>query len=274
MNSDDHIRHSKAQEAEVELDAEGIARREAANALRQADLVVRLIREAVEQGTFKLRPSTVLALNAEAVEGLTKYAGLWRPGQVAIGKSEHTPPDARSVPFLVEEMCDYVNDSWKTRSAIHLSSFIMWRLNWIHPFFDGNGRTSRATSYLVLCARLGSVLPGSRTIPEQISANRIPYYDSLEAADKRYASAKQFGPDTVQDMEALLSSMLAAQLKSAFDDATTAADWSSKDVIPDPSRRMIEELGENSMKTRIAVDEANEALRGTIDRLLGGRERE
>jgi hypothetical protein len=33
-------------------------------------------------------------------------------------------------------------------TAIHLAAYLMWRLNWIHPFADGNGRTARMTSYV------------------------------------------------------------------------------------------------------------------------------
>ena len=36
----------------------------------------------------------------------------WRPSDVKIGESEHTPPKAHLVPILVEEMCDYVNENW------------------------------------------------------------------------------------------------------------------------------------------------------------------
>jgi hypothetical protein len=44
----------------------------------------------------------------------------------------------------------------------------MWSMNWIHPFFGGNGRTARALSYLVLSVKLGFVRPGTKTIPELI----------------------------------------------------------------------------------------------------------
>ena len=50
----------------------------------------------------------ILALQRTALQGLTNYAGTWRPGAVKIGKSKHFPPDAYLVPGLVEEMCDYV----------------------------------------------------------------------------------------------------------------------------------------------------------------------
>jgi Fic family protein len=75
-------------------------------------------------------------------------------------------------------------------------------MNWIHPFTDGNGRTARAVAYLVLCVRLGYRLPGTRTIPELIAADKDPYYSALEAADA--------GDLTV--LEKLLASLLARQL--------------------------------------------------------------
>ncbi|HET9282483.1 MAG TPA: Fic family protein [Candidatus Angelobacter sp.] len=59
------------------------------------------------------------------------------------------------------------------KSAIHLAAYVIWRLNWIHPFADGNGRTSRALSYLVLCTRLGERLPGTVTIPDQNIAQQV-----------------------------------------------------------------------------------------------------
>jgi Fic family protein len=70
------------------------------------------------------------------------------------------------------------------KKPLHLASYVMWRLNWIHPFTDGNGRTSRAVSYLVLCIRLRALLPGKLTIPEQIEQDKTPYYRALEAAER------------------------------------------------------------------------------------------
>lgn len=177
--------------------------------------------DVIDGRQFKLRPSTLLDLNRCAIDGLTAYAGVWRPAGIAIGESKHTPPGGHLVPELIEEMCDYVNDNWDKTSAVHLSALVMWRLNWIHPFTDGNGRTSRAASYVVLCAKAGSLLPGSETIPEQIVANRRPYYEALEAADAVYDSEKKFSRKTVEKMENLLGAMLAKQLRGAFDEANS-----------------------------------------------------
>jgi Fic family protein len=89
----------------------------------------------------------------------------------------------------------------------------MWRLNWIHPFADGNGRTSRITSYVVLCVKLGAVLAGLPTIPDQIVDNRKPYFHALDAADEAFAA----GRIDLTEMEELLSSLLARQLTSIYD---------------------------------------------------------
>ena len=92
------------------------------------------------------------------------------------------------------------------------------RLNWIHPFAGGNGRTSRAVSYLVLCARLGYRVPGTDTIPEQIVANRQPYYEALDAADAAWArNIIDMGA-----MERLLEHALAVQLSSVLEAASSS----------------------------------------------------
>ena len=55
---------------------------------------------------------------------------------------------------------------------------------------------------------LGYELPGTLTIPEQISENKQPYYKALEAADAAYAKNKV----DVGEVENLLQNMLAKQL--------------------------------------------------------------
>lgn len=219
MTDEHRVRHSEAQNAAVAQDDVEKAELEAANALRQTEMVRQMVLEVVDGRPFRLRPSTLLTLNRAATDGLNAYAGLWRPAGIEIGESAHVPPGSHMVPELAEAMCEYVNDNFQEKSALHLSAFVMWRLNWIHPFVDGNGRTSRAASYLVLCAKTGSLLPGSKTIPEQIVANRKPYYDALEQADQAYAADNEITDDTVADMQQLLGAMLAQQLRSAFDEA-------------------------------------------------------
>lgn len=211
-------RHSEALNAELISDPDQKARQEAKNGVRQFDFAIEQIEYYLQPDrTFKLRPSALMSLNRVALEGLNAFAGTYRPGKVEIKGSKHAPPGAHLVPELVEEMCDYVNTQWD-RSAIHLASYVLWRSNWIHPFTDGNGRTTRAISFVVLCIRLGYRVPGTNTIPEQISRNKNPYYEALESADRAYDAEKKID---VGAMETLVSSLLATQLAFIIRDANS-----------------------------------------------------
>ncbi len=217
MNEKYRVRHSEAESANVVTDSEEKARLEASNALKQAERVKELIMQSIDRGgQFKLRPSVLLDLNRCAIQDLDAYAGSWRPGGVKINKSNHSPPDGHLVPELIEDLCDYINTTWVTSSAVHLASMVMWRINWIHPFTEGNGRTSRAASYLVLCAKEQLLLPGEYTIPEQIVENRTPYYEALEDGDRHFTEKNELNNQTVPKMEQLLGGMLAKQLTERY----------------------------------------------------------
>jgi Fic family protein len=221
-------RHSKAEEPPLIVDEEERALREAENALRQFDAVLDLIDEVERDGrAFKLRVSTIQMLHRFALDGLSRYAGNWRPGPTEIGLSKHTPPDAHLIAGLMEEMCDWVNDHWNDQPAIVLCAYVMWRLNWIHPFDDGNGRTSRAVSYLVLCAKAGARLPGKLTIPEIIAGNKEPYYAALEKIDE---TARHDGPE-LAPMTDLLEDCLAKQLMEAWEAATSGTSDDDRERI-------------------------------------------
>ena len=210
-------RSSEADEPSLLTDRTAIAEREAENALRQFDFSMGELSKWLKAGSYVLKPSTLLKLNRYALEGLSVYAGVFRPAGVMIKGSEHQPVQAAEVPAAVEELCEYVTTNWKTSSALHLSAYVLWRLNWIHPFVDGNGRTARAASYLVLCAKVGGRIPGKNTIPEQIALNKDPYYKALEDADSHYRIGKSIN---VIAMEKMLDAQLAAQLLSIHGDAT------------------------------------------------------
>ena len=205
-------RGSRALEPELITDPQAKAAAEARNGFRQYDAAIGTIQSALERGSFKLRPSLILGLQREALAGISSYAGNYRPGGVAIEGSRHEPVGAHLVPELIEDMCDYVNDHWDASTPLHLAAYLMWRLNWIHPFADGNGRTSRIVSYIALSIRAGAILPGTPTIPDQIVDNRNPYFEALDAADAAYRDGKI----DVSKMEALLAALLAKQLAGFY----------------------------------------------------------
>jgi Fic family protein len=214
MSPDESRRHSRALDANLIADPDERARAEVRNGLRQFDLGVEIVADALSKGThYRLRPSTLLALHRVALEGISTYAGNYRPAGIEIQGSKHSPPGAHLVPELVEEMCDYVNENWASATPVHLAAYLMWRLNWIHPFVDGNGRTSRIVSYVILCVRLGFRLPGTMTIPEQIEKDRNPYFRGLDEADAAYKKGKV----DVSAMEEVIEGLLAKQLTNVYE---------------------------------------------------------
>jgi Fic family protein len=213
-------RHSVAATPLILTDPDEIARKEAENGIRQFNVAIDIIRSFVKdrERPFKLRSSLILQLHHAALEGLHQLAGAYRNTPVKIGGSGHQPPQHFFVAEEVEHLCSYVNDNWDKSAALHLAAYVLWRLNWIHPFADGNGRTARAVSNIVLNVKLDSLLPGAPSIPEQIADDKKPYYDALEEADRAWAAGKS----DVSALEGLLAGMLARQLLDAIKQAAEA----------------------------------------------------
>ena len=83
-------RHSKALEAELVADPSELAKREARNGLRQFDAVVEMIGSFLDpERPFKLRPSHLLHLHRIALDGISAYAGNFRPAGIEIAGSKH-----------------------------------------------------------------------------------------------------------------------------------------------------------------------------------------
>jgi Fic family protein len=213
-------RHSVAAAPPLLTDPDEIARKEAENGIRQFNIAIETIRSFVRdrERPFKLRPSLILQLHHAALDGLDRFAGTYRNTPVKIGGSGHEPPQAFFVAEEVEHLCGYVNDNWERSSALHLAAYVLWRLNWIHPFADGNGRTARAVSNVVLNVKLDSLLPGAPSIPEQIAYDKRPYYAALEEADRAWTAGKL----DCGVLEDLLGGMLARQLLDATKRAAEA----------------------------------------------------
>lgn len=215
MNDKEHDRASEAEDVNLISDEGLRALTEVENGFRQFDAGMDELEKWIADSNYKLKPSVIMSLNRIALDRVHPSPGTFRPGKISIRGSGHIPPDPGMVAEYVEDFCDYINDNWDRKTPIHLASYAMWRLNWIHPFSDGNGRTSRIVSYLILCAKLGNRLPGENSIPEQIVANKKPYYDALEHADKK--STKSIVD--VSKMEQLLRSYFAKQLTDLHDAA-------------------------------------------------------
>lgn len=156
------------------------------NLIRQYDFLRSIITTAVRLNHHELTGSVLQALNYHAIACLHSEAGQYRNVPVVVGTNgnvEYTPPHHGEVAGLVRDFVTSVNEARDSLDAVVLASYCLWRLNFIHPFVNGNGRTARAVCYYVLCVNLGGPLPGSPILPELIRQNRDEYVSALRVVD-------------------------------------------------------------------------------------------
>jgi Fic/DOC family len=155
-----------------------------------------------------LSRSVIEALNFHAIGCLHVNAGEYRPCAVRVGNGPdaYHPPEHYQVSARMEAFIDEVNRNWDRFDEVGLASYVLWQLNRIHPFINGNGRTARATCYFALCLKFKQWLPGKTILPELITHNRPEYVVALKDADKT---------GSLGSLHNLLSRLLAEQIASA-----------------------------------------------------------
>lgn len=114
----------------------------------------------------------------------------------------------------MDRLVTTIQENWFW-SPTELAAYGLWRLNWIHPFVEGNGRTARAVCYFLLCVRHGALIGGSKILPERIRENRAGYEAALRAAD----DAWDRGDLDFSEMEAYLAPLVEAQFEEAIMEA-------------------------------------------------------
>lgn len=104
------------------------------------------------------------------------FAGRLRNAGVRISGANFVPPNARRVSGLLDELVQFVVDNPLGLNVIELATVFHHKFVWIHPFFDGNGRTVRLAMNLIL---MKAGFP-----PAIILKNdRKKYYDALNQAN-------------------------------------------------------------------------------------------
>ncbi len=183
-----------------------------ANLLRQFDYLKQAVQVALKDpSSFMLDHDLICQLNSFGVTNLCESAGRYRHQAIWIRNSPHVPPNWEKVPDHMADFLRYLREAWSTASPTHLAAYALWRINWIHPFVEGNGRTARALCYLILCVKHGLWLPGVTTIPKLIRANLSPYYEALRGCDK---GSDERGRIDISPLEGYLDGLLAQQLSA------------------------------------------------------------
>lgn len=125
------------------------------NGSRQYDFLRSVVDASLATNRPFLSASIIKSLNFLAITCLHAHAGQYRPCPVTI--NNHNPPEHHQVDALMEDFINNVNRFWKETDPVVLASYVLWRLNHIHPFINGNGRTARAACYFVVRCRWAMV---------------------------------------------------------------------------------------------------------------------
>lgn len=106
-----------------------------------------------------------------------EFAGRLRNGGVRISGANFLPPNALKVSGFMDELLAFVAENPLDLNIIELTTIFHHRFVWIHPFFDGNGRTVRLAMNLLLM---------KHGFPPAIilTNDRVKYYSALNDANK------------------------------------------------------------------------------------------
>jgi Fic family protein len=176
------------------------------NLARQYDLLINCIEIGIIQGVRAFDKYMLWSLNAAAVSNISQFGGRFREEPIYL--KDYIPPHYSQVPNLMDQFIATIQENWFVWNEYVLASYVLWRLNWIHPFIEGNGRTARAACYYALCAKFGGLPGGKIIVPERIRHEREPYYAALREADQAWHNGELRFPK----MEAYLSRLLDEQV--------------------------------------------------------------
>jgi len=185
------------------------ARVQERNLLAQYDLLANCIEIGLKKGIESFDKYTRWALNHVAVANICQLGGRYRQEPIYVG--DHKPPHFRDVPELMDRFFSLIHENWDNDHPTLLAAYALWRLNWIHPFVEGNGRTARAACYYLLSLKHGRILPGKKIVPERIREDRTPYYTALQAADVAWEQ----GDYDLSNLANYLSTLLKDQLSDS-----------------------------------------------------------
>jgi Fic family protein/DNA-binding Xre family transcriptional regulator len=156
---------------------------EAINHKEAIELIKDLVLNKTPLNSYRLKQLHQLIL--KGVD--TRNAGKYRDVPVRISGSSHIPPE----PYMIEKMMEDFFMFYEThKSALHpviLAAEMHERLVSIHPFIDGNGRTSRLIMNLILLQNGYTIanLKGNLT-------DRMSYYNALEKVQVNHESEDFF----------------------------------------------------------------------------------
>lgn len=143
-------------------------------------------------GAYNFTIETILELHRLTTEKILplQTSGHFRLRQVVIRNTRtqqisYTPPPAVEVPYLVEDLVNWINsDEARQVHPILKAGIIHYEIARIHPFVDGNGRVARSVATLVMFLD-GYDIRKFFSFEEYFDENPMQYYLTLQAVSNQ-----------------------------------------------------------------------------------------
>lgn len=130
-------------------------------------------------------------------------AGKYRADLVRVG--DYLPPEHFKVPAFMHEFIEWIHDPQpQNLSPILYTGIAHYEFVAIHPFGDGNGRTTRILTTLMLIQN-GYDMKSFFALESFYNRNRKAYYEALNSADKYRVEGQ---PDLTRWLEYYVNGML------------------------------------------------------------------
>ena len=196
------------------------------------------VEKLARQKGFEISEQTIKDIHTKLLKDINnEIAGQYRTRQVYVG--DYLPPEHAKVPTLVQELVSWINNPQpKDLSPILYVGIAHYQLVAIHPFEDGNGRTTRLLTTLMLIQNGYDMI--SFFAPESYyNRDRKAYYKALSSADKYRTSGY---PDLSRWLEYFIFGMLieAERAKARIEEMLANKNaFGRRDYISDNQRKIL-----------------------------------
>lgn len=149
---------------------------------------------------ISITPHVLKQIHQLVLKGIDdSNAGVYRKAEVRISGSKHVPPPPRKVQDLMDDYFHFYRQQRKVLHPVLLAAEMHERLVSIHPFVDGNGRTSRLIMNLILIQHGYTMANLKGEL-----ADRMKYYESLQKVQVDHEN---------EDFYSLISNAVLASLR-------------------------------------------------------------
>lgn len=110
--------------------------------------------------------------------------GVYRDKPVSVRGAQFRPPRPEDVQWYMDDLYEFLNKKEDRKYDLLKIALAHHRFVWVHPFFNGNGRTGRLFTYVLLTKSGFNVNEGHILNPAAVfCGNRKEYYRQLALAD-------------------------------------------------------------------------------------------